>query len=112
MARWLLALALRRDGRTDAVIRADEILPVKGPAAGMAELAPRERGAFAVAMYAGWSSVLKWPLPRIASAFGVEAEWARDVVAATAADVAEQWPFREGVTDVWCAVHDWVMGSE
>src|SRR5689334_10990914 len=72
MARWLLALALRRDGRTDAVARADEILPEKGDSLGMHELLPRERAAFAVAMYVGWSSALKWTSHKIVTAFGVE----------------------------------------
>lgn len=107
VARWLLALCLRRDGRVDAVLRADEILTEPRLAVSMADLHARERGAFASAMYVAWSR-FSWPIHRIGYAFGCSQDfnWVSEVIAATASDIAASSPFRDGLTDICLAVRE------
>lgn len=104
VARWVLALCFRRDGRTDAVVRANEIIPRRNTLDPTGDLQPRERGALASAMYAMWSSELKWPVVRIARVFNVQATWAYDVITATASDVADHAEFRAGLSDICLAI--------
>lgn len=110
IARWLLALCLRRDGRTDATERADEILPRPNKFIASDDLMPRERGAFACAMYLAYSGALAWPVVRVARVFNVQPTWAMEVLAATASDAAVGGaPFRAGLADLSLIVTNAVM---
>jgi hypothetical protein len=100
VAAWLTALCLQRDGRGDAMRRAEEILAPPHPI-GLHGLPVRERGTLCLAIWEA-HCVLEWEVASIAAAFGVkqaEAAWAVAFIAAELrAGIGKDC--REGMADV------------
>lgn len=115
IARWVLALCLRRDGRSDAVLEADALLPAPGDTRwsatakplNVSTLTPRTRMSLTLALYFAHSGELCWTPPRIASAFrmlAVDVLGALQDVAATLSGPCSE-DFLAGVNDVSIAVN-------
>lgn len=119
VARWLLALNFHRDGRADARIAADAIIPcaqavqrsvpdgeVRPAVTDLGRMTPRERAAFALAMWESYSGPLCWSWDEIARAFAVDA----DEVASSMGHVAAELragvgkDCRRGMTEVRATV--------
>lgn len=107
VARWIVALVLRSGGRSDAVERADAMIP-RDPGREPGEgLTPAEQLALAAAMYVTWSGAPAWKPPRIAEAFGIcSTNRAIEILAAVASDIEASPELRSGVTDVSVLVRE------
>ena len=109
VARWLMALCLKRDGRADCIARADAIIPRDPQGEPSVGLDEREGVALAVAMYVAGSGSLEWSVARIADAFGVDRERAAEAMDVMASAVLAAPPLRDGVHDVSLQAHAAVM---
>jgi hypothetical protein len=106
VARWLLALCLRRDGRTDAVQRAEEILCRSNPV-GTSRLPMRERATLCLAIWEAYVA-FDWDETRIADAFELSDDDVAAAIGFVAAEVrAGVGPdCRQGMADVRRTVRD------
>jgi len=100
IARWLVGLCLRRDGRSDALVAAETLVPQ------LREASLRERAALSLAMWEAYQGPLDWPADIIAVCFSKPIEDVQASIAFVAAELRGGigQDCRQGMADVRAVV--------